>query len=1128
MTKNGVGNGSDNMAAGDGAPGLGRTAIFAGLLLMIAIGAFGWTLWQSSQRDAITQANTQVIAEAERLLSMMASLESSTRGYVLVGTQEFLDPFAQAEAGLEAQFTRMAAPWALADADPDRLRRLETLVAEETAFENRVVQARREQGFEPAAELVRSGQGKAIMDQIRAEIATAQRNAVMRVDSGSAVAARNATISNIAFLAAILSAAALAVLAFRRHLEGQRAASLLTSVLQNSPVGVGFVDKNLKIGRLNAAFVNAGGALGRTVRVGDSLPDLFPDERKRLDRMLDETMRRGTVHSDIELRTGEGDAEAIYLASFYPLRNEGRAADTMGIGVVLINATKRIRAERFLAQSEGRFRSLIEATSAIVWSAPSSGRFSGDQPGWAAFTGQKEEQFSDYGWTDAIHPDDRKRSSEAWTKAVASKSPYKVEHRVRRSDGEWRDMLARAAPIVGEDGAIREWIGTHTDVTDQKRTAAELGETNLQFRAIADNIPQFAWIAQPNGEIHWYNQRWFDYTGKTFADMKGFGWQSVHHPDHITRVAEGLKSRFAAGEPWEDTFPLRGADGAYRWFLSQANPIRDENGVIVRWFGTNTDVTSQRAAEQELAAAKEAAENANRAKSQFIANMSHELRTPLSAVIGYAEMLEEEVEDLGEKHLLADLKKIEGNARHLLSLINDVLDLSKIEAERMDTYAETFDLQTVMDEVASTVGSLVAKKNNRLTVEHDGQLGSVHTDQVKLRQCLINLLSNASKFTEEGEITMRARRTSDDGRDWISFEVSDSGIGMSQEQVGRLFERFAQADSSTTRKFGGTGLGLAITRAFCRLLGGDIGVRSTEGQGTTFTIRIPAQISDTPDEDAAPAPELPVEASERHASAGLVLAIDDDPHARELVVRFLTKEGFAVRTAADGLSGLEMARLLRPDVILLDVTMPKMDGWTVLTELKADPELAGIPVVMITILDEHSLGYALGASDYLLKPVEWNRLKSVMTRYRTPDNSLILAVDDDEDALQRTATMLERENLNVVTALNGEEALERVALERPGLILLDLVMPVMDGFGFLHALRSREEWRDIPVIVLTSKDLTTDEFNQLQGQTKQILTKGDVDLRDLAAQIRVMVQANTQDDDGKDPQAQQVELEVLP
>ncbi|MET0257680.1 MAG: response regulator [Methylobacterium sp.] len=1127
MTKNGAGSASGNMGAATQDAGLGRTAVLAGLLLMVAIAAFGWTLWQSTQRETVTAANTSVIAEAERLLSMMASLESSTRGYVLVGTPEFLDPFRQSQAGLDAQFARMSAPWQAAGADPDRLARLRALVTEEDAFESEVVRLRETQGFEPAAALVRTGQGKAIMDRIRAEIATAQRNAVDRVSVGAAAAGRNEVISNVAFLAAILSAAALAVLAFRRHLEGRRASDLLSSVLDNSPVAIGFADRDGRIQRLNSSFAAAGTALGRPVAIGDRLLDLFPREADRLRGMFAETLNGGAEHDNVELRVGTEADEAIYLASLYPLRTEGRiAAETVGVGVVLVNATQRILAEERLVNSESRFRSLIEATSAIVWSVPSSSRFSGEQPGWSSFTGQTEAEYADFGWVDALHPDDRAMSAAAWTAAVEAKAPYSVEHRLRRADGEWRHMLARAAPIFEETGEIREWIGTHTDVTDQKRTAAALGETNLQFRAIADNIPQFAWIAETSGEIGWYNQRWFDYTGKSFAEMKGLGWQTVHHPDHIERVMLGLNRSFSAGEPWEDTFPLRSADGSYRWFLSQAVPIRDETGAIVRWFGTNTDVTTQRAAEQELAAAKEAAENANRAKSQFIANMSHELRTPLSAVIGYAEMLEEEVEDLGEEHLLGDLKKIEQNARHLLSLINDVLDLSKIEAERMDVYAETFDLGTVMEEVASTVGSLVAKKDNRLVVEHAGDLGSVHTDQVKLRQCLINLLSNASKFTEGGTIRLTAKRVTDDGRDWITFEVADTGIGMTSEQVGRLFERFAQADSSTTRKFGGTGLGLAITRAFCRLLGGDIGVRSAEGEGTTFTIRIPAEIVDAPPAEDEAEASRPVAPAEREASSGLVLAIDDDPHARELVVRFLTKEGFAVRTAADGLSGLQMARMLHPDVILLDVTMPKMDGWTVLTELKADPELASIPVVMITILDEHSLGYALGASDYLIKPVEWSRLKSVMTRYRTPDNSLVLAVDDDADALQRTATMLERENLNVVTAANGQEALERVALERPGLILLDLVMPVMDGFGFLHALRSREDWRDIPVIVLTSKDLTTEEFNQLQGQTERILTKGDIDLRDLAAQIRVMVQ--TPQEQQADRHERQVELETKP
>jgi len=280
-------------------------------------------------------------------------------------------------------------------------------------------------------------------------------------------------------------------------------------------------------------------------------------------------------------------------------------------------------------------------------------------------------------------------------------------------------------------------------------------------------------------------------------------------------------------------------------------------------------------------------------------------------------------------------------------------------------------------------------------------------------------------------------------------------------------------------------------------------VRSTEGEGTVFTIRIPASIA--PEEEPVIDAGHEVRAEERHGSAGVVLAVDDDPHARELVIRFLSREGFTVRAAADGVAGLEMARLIRPDVILLDVTMPKMDGWSVLTELKADPELAAIPVVMITIIDEHNLGYALGASDYLLKPVEWNRLKLVMDRFRTPDNTTVLAVDDDEDALARTTTMLERQGLAVTTARNGREALAEIGKGLPGLILLDLVMPEMDGFAFLRELRAKPECRSIPVIVLSSKDLSAEETRMLQRQADQVLAKTDTDLRELAADIRVMI-----------------------
>lgn len=674
-------------------------------------------------------------------------------------------------------------------------------------------------------------------------------------------------------------------------------------------------------------------------------------------------------------------------------------------------------------------------------------------------------------------------------------------------EAEERRAVVSAFPTKGT-GANGSGVGVFVlETTEQLRTASALDETSHRLSAVADNIPQLAWMARASGEIFWHNRRWFDYTGSTADRMAEEGWSTIIEPAHLARADEGYQASIAAGTPWEDTFPLRAADGTFRWFLVQAVPIVAQDGRVLRWFGTHTDVTKQRALEEEFLAAKEVAENANRAKSQFIANMSHELRTPLSAVIGYAEMLEEEFEDLGQTQLVPDLKKIEGNARHLLSLINDVLDLSKIEAERMDLYAETFDLAIVLEEVGSTVGSLIGKKNNRLVIDHDGTLGTMHSDQVKIRQCLLNLLSNASKFTESGTITLSAHRASDGTKDWITLAVADSGIGMTPEQVERLFERFAQADETTTRKFGGTGLGLAITRAFCRLLGGDIGVRSEEGRGTTFTIEIPAIVDEAEEEPIAP--------TGGDASivgpAGTVLAIDDDPHARDLVTRFLTKEGFTVRTASDGVAGLEMARAIVPDVILLDVTMPKKDGWSVLAELKEDPALSAVPVVMISSLDEKRLGYALGATDYLVKPVEWDKLKGVMDRFREPPGGLVLAIDDDEDTLGRYATMLQRLGFEFASATNGRLGLQRVEERRPDLILLDLNMPVMDGFDFLAELRSRSEWVDIPVVVLSSMDLTNEERAALNASADQVLSKTEVSLRQLAERVKSIVPATPVD-----------------
>ncbi len=373
-------------------------------------------------------------------------------------------------------------------------------------------------------------------------------------------------------------------------------------------------------------------------------------------------------------------------------------------------------------------------------------------------------------------------------------------------------------------------------------------------------------------------------------------------------------------------------------------PVLREDGTIREWVGSHTDITERKEDEAQLSAAKEAAEAANRAKSAFLANMSHELRTPLSAVIGYSEMMEEEVEDMGEQGLLTDLGKIKSNARHLLSLINDVLDLSKIEANRMDTFAEDVEVAGLVEDVAETVGTLVEQKNNNLVIEVAPGVGAMHTDVVKLRQCLFNLLSNASKFTENGRVTLQASREGELEAAMLVFRVSDTGIGMTEEQLARLFQRFAQADETTTRKFGGTGLGLALTRAFSRLLGGDISVESTIGVGTTFTLRLPAAMPEQQVYDDGSAVPGQQEREERQT----VLVIDDDAAQRDLMARFLDRQGFNVRTATNGVSGLEIARMVKPRAITLDVMMPQVDGWAVLAALKADPDLAKIPVVMIT------------------------------------------------------------------------------------------------------------------------------------------------------------------------------------
>ncbi len=519
-------------------------------------------------------------------------------------------------------------------------------------------------------------------------------------------------------------------------------------------------------------------------------------------------------------------------------------------------------------------------------------------------------------------------------------------------------------------------------------------------------------------------------------------------------------------------------------------------------------VVERMQADEALRAAKEAAEVANEAKSTFLASMSHEFRTPLNAIIGYAEMLEEEAADGGQEDLLPDLGKIRSAGRHLLGVINDVLDLSKIEAGRTDLYLETFSVDTLLDEVAATVRPLAEEKGNRLEIRKGDALGEMYSDLTKVRQTLLNLSGNASKFTEAGAVTINARRDGDD----VVFEVTDTGIGIAPEHMDRLFQPFSQAESSTARRFGGTGLGLVISRRFCEMLGGDVTVQSEPGVGSTFTVRLPARVED----HAAPSPLVaaatppgPAPApTPATANGSAVLVIEDDATVRQLLEGVLTDEGYRVVTAAGDANTVELARQMHPDAITLDLALPSLAGWNLLAAIKADSELSDVPVIVLLVVEE-AAGVPLGATDYLTKPVQRERLVGLLRKHCQDGTAPVLVVEDDAGTREMLQRMLEREGFTVTEAADGRAGLARVAEQRPSLILLDLLMPQMNGFEFLAELQTRPEWRSIPVVVVTAKDLTAEEHARLSGQVSEVLRKGNYTRERLLSEVRERVAAWT-------------------
>ena len=508
---------------------------------------------------------------------------------------------------------------------------------------------------------------------------------------------------------------------------------------------------------------------------------------------------------------------------------------------------------------------------------------------------------------------------------------------------------------------------------------------------------------------------------------------------------------------------------------------------------------------KELFFAKEKAESAAQAKSEFLANMSHELRTPLNAIIGFCEILIEDATELKQEGVVSDLEKIHTSGIDLLALINDILDLSKIEVKKIDVNISTFELKNLVNSVKTTLGPYAKINRNNIQINLPKKSITVSSDELKIRQILFNLLTNACKNSEDSDINLIIKLEKVKKTNYIVFKVQDFGVGIPKNKMKEIFEPFNQGNVIDNSKLKGTGLGLTISKTYSELLGGYIHVKSKETIGSTFTSYIlqdyyreknkltATQIVEDPQKSTLP-------------QKSKILIIDDDINFLDLINRRLSKEGYLVFTANNGQRGIDKAKKLIPDIIILDILMPDMDGWTVYQKLKKIPLLSQIPVIIVTIGDYEKMAKDFGVVDFLSKPIAWKNLNVILSKYKTNSKSKhILVIDDDSTTRIILRKMLVKDGWRVDEAENGKVAIDQIKKEKPELILLDLLMPVMDGFKFLKVIKTEETFIDIPIIVITSKDLTADDYSFLTANVDKVIQKGDYTRKEIINRIDVAI-----------------------
>jgi two-component system sensor histidine kinase/response regulator len=1075
-------------------------------LALVSLGVVGITCSLSVGR---LRADEDWARRAEAVISSLRSLllhvtdsETYQRGYIIAGEEGYLEPYHGARRNIDADLRVLRPLIADSAAQQRRLEAVEALVAKHLSRLGEEVEIRRGQGFAAAQAAALASVGNKLDDQIRglaAEMEMAEQSHLQQRQAqakrGGALAV--AIIAGGSLLALVMVAGALS--AIRKDLARSRAEAARAALAG-------------RLSRMGAWTVNLPGfeqtwsdevcaiyetPRGAALPVAEAIQRYAPEYREAIARVFEACVRDGTPY-DLEMQIITTGGRRVWVRTIGEAERDSKGVIRRVQGA-LQDISDRKRAEEEARQLAGRLTTTLESFTDGFFTLDLEWRFS--------FINREAERM--------LH---RSRSellgNHIWTMFPEGQGtlPHKEYERAARENVAVQ--FENFYPPLDAWFEIRAFPSSQglavyfRDITERRRAAEAMREAEEDFRTMANNISQLAWMADAKGSIFWYNDRWFDYSDTTLEEMAGWGWQKVHHPDHVERVVDKISRCFQSGEVWDDTFPLRGRDGEYRWFLSRAVPIRDSGGAVLRWFGTNTDVTEIKILEAELAVARDQALESVRMKSEFLANMSHEIRTPMNGIIGMTELVLDTSLDREQREFLSMAKT---SALSLLGLINDILDFSKIEAGKLDLEAISFSLRDCVGAMLKPLGMRADQKGIELTADIPADVTDhVIGDPMRLRQILTNLTDNAIKFTKSGDVTLRVSvESKTDEALCLQFSIADTGIGIPAGKQALIFEAFAQADGSTTRTYGGTGLGLAIASQLVRQMGGRMWVESVVGKGTTFHFTAHLSVRRTAAPDAR-------QADPRQLDGLRALVVDDNAGNRRILREMLANWRMEPVVAASGAEALvEMLRAARAGMpfplVILDGMMPEMNGFMVAEKIREHAELSGATLMMLT--SAKSSGAAarcgeLGIASYLTKPVTQSELlqailiamggtaamsieaKAAPMEQATTSLRILLAEDN---VINRAlaAAILGKRGHSLVHAVNGREAVEAAAREDFDLVFMDVQMPEMDGIEATRRIREMElmTGRHTPIAAVTAHAMAGDRDRCIAAGMDEYISK---------------------------------------